>query len=397
MKVILIRYGELTLKGKNRKEFERQLYNNIKNQLCDFDLTYRKDRNRIYINIEDISKFDEITEILCIVPGIHSFSIADTCELEIEAIKNLALANFDTSNPVFKVETKRSNKQFPFMSFEVSKMVGGHILFNNNGLKNMRVDLHNPKQAIKIEIQQDMAYVFHKTIKAMGGLPIGSAGKGVVLLSGGIDSPIAAIQAMKRGVKITCLHYSSPPYTNQESLEKVKSLVKVLHKFDRDIKFFDANFSDLQLAIHQECPGKYEVTILRRMMLKFAERLCDRLNTKLIVTGESLGQVASQTLSGMYVSDNATTNLVLRPLITMDKSEIIELAQKYKTYEISILPFEDCCVIFLPKNPSTAPKLDEVIKEEAKFDYIDYLDRVEYTRYTYDDIHNQEKLIDSLI
>lgn len=397
MKVILIRYGELTLKGKNRKEFERQLFNNIKRQLEDYELKYKKDRNRIYLYIEEVSYFEEIKGILKIIPGIHSFSIADVCENDIEAIKSLALDVFDKTTPEFKIETKRSNKSFELKSFEVSKIVGAHILINNNGLEGMKVNVKTPKQTLYIEIQNEKSFVFHKTVKGMGGLPIGSSGRGVVLLSGGIDSPVAAIMAMKRGVKITCLHFSSPPYTNEESLQKVKDLVKVLHKFDKDIKFFDANFSNIQLAIHQECTDKYEVTILRRMMLKYADVLCKRLKTNLIITGESLGQVASQTISGMYVSDNATTNLILRPLITYDKSEIVEYAKLYGTYEISILPFEDCCVIFLPKNPATKPKLADVLVEEQKFDYQMYLDQVEYKRYTYSDLNEQNKLIDTLI
>ncbi len=396
MKVILIRFGELTLKGKNRKEFERILYNNLVKQLSDYDLTFRKDRNRIYINIKDVSFFDEITEVIKKVPGIMSFSIADICENNIDAIKDVALINFDKQNPVFKVNTKRSNKDFEFTSQEVSRMVGGHILINNDGLEGMKVDVKNPLQEINIEIQKDNAYVFHKKIMGMGGLPIGTAGRGVVMLSGGIDSPVAAVQAMKRGLKITCIHFSSPPYTSDAALQKVLDLVAILHEYDKDIKFFDCNLSELQLAIHQECMDKYEVTILRRMMLRQADVLCNRLKSKVIITGESLGQVASQTIEGMHVSDNTIDKLILRPLITMDKSEIIILAKQYKTFDISTLPFEDCCTIFVPKNPATKPKLDDVIKEEARFDYQSYLDKVVVNQYTYDDINKKDDLLEEL-
>lgn len=387
MKVILIRFGELTLKGKNRKEFERILYNNIVSQLRDYDLNFRKDRNRIYIEITDLSKFDEITEVIKIIPGIMSFSIADVCAIDLEEIKAVANKNFDTENPVFKVETKRSNKNFDYTSQEISRFVGGFILKSNDGLVGMKVDVKTPKQVINIEIQKDNAYVFHKKIMGMGGLPIGTAGKAVVMLSGGIDSPVAAIMAMKRGLKVSCIHFSSPPYTSDEALGKVKDLVKVLHKFDRDIKFYDCNLADLQLAIHQECMDKYEVTILRRMMLRVASDACDKIKSKVIITGESLGQVASQTIEGMYVSDNTVNKLILRPLITMDKSEIIILAKEYGTFEISTLPFEDCCTIFVPKNPATKPKLEDVIKEEGRFDYEAYLQKVLVNKYTYEDLH----------
>ncbi len=397
MKVILIRFGELTLKGKNRKEFERILYNNLVKQLSDFDLTFRKDRNRIYINIKDLSTFDEVTEVIKKVPGIMSFSIADICDIDIDIIKDVALKNFDTKNPVFKVNTKRSNKDFNFTSQDISRMVGGHILFNNNGLEGMKVDVKNPLQEINIEIQKDNAYVFHKKIMGMGGLPIGTAGKGVVLLSGGIDSPVAAIQAMKRGLKVTCLHFSSPPYTSEEALKKVLDLVSVLQQYDKDIKFFDCNFSELQLKIHQECMDKYEVTILRRMMLRQAKILADRLKAKVIITGESLGQVASQTIEGMYVSDNTVDTLILRPLISMDKSEIIILSKLYNTYDISIRPFEDCCTIFVPKNPATKPKLDEVIKEENRFDYEEFINNSKVDQYTYQDLNKEDTtLLDEL-
>lgn len=389
MKVILIRFGELTLKGKNRKEFERILYNNLTKQLKSYDLVFRKDRNRIYINIEDVTKFDEITEVIKKVPGIMSFSIADICENNVDAIKQVALDNFDRTNPIFKVNTKRSNKDFPLTSQELSRQVGGHILFNNDGLENMKVDVKNPKQEINIEIQRDNAYVFHKKIMGMGGLPIGTAGRAVVLLSGGIDSPVAAIQAMKRGLKITCLHFSSPPYTSDEALNKVLDLIAVLQEYDRDIKFFDCNFSDLQLAIHQECMDKYEVTILRRMMLRQAKVLADRLKAQVIITGESLGQVASQTIEGMYVSDNTVDTLILRPLIAMDKSEIIILSKKYQTYDISIRPFEDCCTIFVPKNPATKPKLEEVVKEENRLDYMTYINNAQVDQYTFEDINEK--------
>lgn len=397
MKVILIRYGELTLKGKNRKQFERTLYNNIQKQLDGFDLKFKKDHNRIYLTIENEETYGEIRTILKRIPGIHSFSIADVCEKELDAIKAVALENFDKTNPVFKVETKRSDKRYPMTSQEVSRAVGAHILVNNNGLEGMKVDVRNPKQLVRIEIQNDQAYVFHTTERAMGGLPIGTAGRGVVLLSGGIDSPVAAVEAMKRGLKIDCMHFSSPPYTNEQALQKVKDLTKVLHQYDRDIKLYNANFSDIQLAIHRECDDKYEVTILRRMMLRQASKLARKTKAKVLVTGESLGQVASQTIASMSVTNQTVDDLIIRPLITMDKLQIIEIAKNIGTYDISILPYEDCCVIFLPKNPSTNPKLDEVIHEENKIDYKTMIEETDVTVDKYADLHESERLIDKFI
>jgi thiamine biosynthesis protein ThiI len=257
------------------------------------------------------------------------------------------------------------------------------------------VDLDNPDQTIYLEIHKDCVYVFHEKYEAMGGLPIGSAGRAVVLLSGGIDSPVAAILAMKRGLKISCLHFSSPPYTNEQSLNKVKSLVKVLHKYDKDINFYDANFSDLQLTIHKQCDSRYEVTILRRMMIKYADILCKKIKSKVIVTGESLGQVASQTVEGMFVSNSATKNLILRPLIMMDKLDIIKDARNYQTYGISILPYEDCCVIFLPKSPITKPKLKDVIEQETKANFESILKEVDVVKYRHDDLY--KSIVDDII
>lgn len=394
MKKILIRYGELTLKGKNRSEFERILFNNIQKQLKGLHIdSYHKDRNRIYIDVED-NLVEEVSEILKLIPGIHSFCVAHQTSLELDDIKDLALELFDPSHPNFKVETKRINKDYPLVSNEISRSVGAHILINNDGLENLKVNVHNPEQIVYVEIHHECSYVFSKFIDGMGGLPIGSSGHALVLLSGGIDSPVAAIMAMKRGLKIDCVHFSSPPYTNEQSLNKVKTLVKILQKFDADIKMYNVNFTDVQLAIHQHCLDKYQVTLLRRLMIKKTSEIADQLKVKVLITGESLGQVASQTIDGMYVSDNATTKLILRPLITMDKTEIIKLAKQYDTYETSILPFEDCCVIFLPKKPSTYPNLEEVIEQEKLIDN-KLVENSVVEKYNYKDLH--QNLLSSLL
>lgn len=395
MQKILVRYGELTLKGKNRSEFERILFNNIQKQLKGLGVdSYHKDRNRIYIDVNE-THLNEVVRKLQIIPGIHSFCLAQTTTNDLEDIKSLVLAVFDKQTPRFKVETKRIYKDYPLVSNEISRKVGAHILINNDGLEGLKVDVHNPNQLIHIEIHQDCAYVYSKFIDGMGGLPIGSAGKGVVLLSGGIDSPVAAILAMKRGIKIDCIHFSSPPYTNEQSLQKVKDLVKVLQDFDSDIKMYNTNFTHLQVAINQHCLDKYQVTLLRRFMIKKASDLATKLKAKVLITGESLGQVASQTIDGMFVSDNATNKLIIRPLVCMDKTEIIKLAKEYNTYDISIQPFEDCCVIFLPKKPATHPVLSEVEAQEQLID-IEIYNNSNWEVFDYQSINSNE-LLDNLL
>ncbi len=397
MKIILVRYGELTLKGKNRNEFERALYNNIRKQLDHLDLEFYKDRNRIYVQIENLEEFPQVENILKIIPGIHSFSIADICETELSIIKDVALKNFKKKTPEFKVETKRIYKKFPLISQEVSSEIGAHILIQNDGLEGMCVNVHNPKQVLNIEIHQDRTFVFHEHVKGMGGLPIGTAGKALILLSGGIDSPVAAVLAMKRGLKINCIHFSSPPYTNEKSLQKVKDLVAILHKYDKDIKLFNVNFTELQLAIHDKCWDRYEVILLRRMMLRQAKKLAHTIKAEVLITGESLGQVASQTIKSMAATSDAIDLLILRPLITMDKSEIVTIAKQIGSYETSILPFDDCCVLFLPKSPSTAPKIKHLIEEETKLDFDYFLNKNQIDILTYDIINKEISFIKEYI
>lgn len=397
MKYILIRYGELTLKGKNRFEFERRLLNNIKNQLQDYDLKIKKDRNRIYIEKVDAHIIEEVSDILKNVPGVHSFAIADICEPTLQAIKDVALENFDRSKPEFRVTVKRLDKQFEMMSDAIQREVGAHLLINNDGLEGLKVKLKKPEQEIKIEIHKDAAYVFSKHILAIGGLPIKSSGRAVVLLSGGIDSPVAAILAMKRGLKVTLCHFSSPPYTTEKALEKVLDLTRELQKFDKSIKLFNFKVTDLQVEINKACKDSMQVVLLRRMMLRIIDNYFDRIPNRTIVTGENLAQVASQTLESMYVTNSTTPSLILRPLLTYDKQEIIELAIKYNTYDISIRPYDDCCVMFLPKNPATQPKMDVVIAEESKLDYMTFIENIECEIYDYKKLHEENEEINEYI
>ncbi|MGL4589142.1 MAG: tRNA uracil 4-sulfurtransferase ThiI [Mycoplasmatales bacterium] len=390
MKIILLRYGELTLKLKNRKHFERKLHENVQKQLADFKLVVKKDRNRIYLVEIEQSQIPAIEEVIKRIPGIHSYAIATSCEPTVDAIKKLAFEVFDPNIQNFRVTVKRINKNFPMISNQFEREVGAHILINTDDERELKVNLQNFEQEIKIEIHHHLAFVFNKHIPAMGGLPIGTAGHALVFLSGGIDSPVAAIQAMKRGLRVTLMHFSSPPYTLDESLEKVKDLTKVLQKYDSSIKLYDMKVTDLQVAINNHCHASDQVLLLRRMMIRIAKRLMKKTKTNAIVTGENLAQVASQILPSMQITDNTCDVLILRPLLTYDKIEIIELAKEYGTYDISIRPFDDCCVIFVPKKPNLNPKLDMILKEETKINYEELITEMKYDVYT-KEMLNEEK------
>lgn len=397
MHYILVRYGELTLKGKNRNVFERQLLKNIKSQLKQYQLSIHKDRNRIYIDDVSCEVVLEVKERLKLIPGIHSFAIAKVCSNDLDTIKDVALNQYDTNHPEFKVEVKRIWKGYHLVSNEIEHQVGAHILIHNDGLEGMKVRVKKPDQTVKIEIHEDKAYVFAKHEQGMGGLPIGTAGRGIVLLSGGIDSPVAAIEAMKRGLRVDCFHFSSPPYTNKQAFEKVKDLTRVLHQYDRSIKLYDFHVADLQIALNRNCKDSLQVVLLRRMMMRICDRLMDELGAGAIVTGENLAQVASQTLGNMNIVNSTVDRLILRPLLTYDKYQIIDLAKKYNTYEISIRPFEDCCVLFLPKSPATNAKLSVVLEEEAKLMYNNMVEEVEYDVYNAVTINESDSLIENYL
>ncbi len=375
MKSLVLRYGEINLKGNNRKFFERSLISSIKKKTKGYNCRVQTLRNRSIIEV-DINQADELFEKLLKVPGIENISLADKCESNYDSIKEKVLEVFDTSKPVFRVSTKRSDKNFAYTSQEFSKLMGGEILKANDGLENMCVSMKNYEQEIGIEILKNQTYVFHKKTQAMGGLPIGTGGKALVLLSGGIDSPVSAIEAMKRGVKVNCVHFSTPPYTTKESINKVKSLVEVLKEYDEDIKFYNFNITDMQLEIKEKCDDRYTLLLMRRMMYRKTSLLCKKLKCKMIVTGESIGQVASQTIESITMTNMVSDVPVIRPLITFNKQEIITLAKKYGTYDISIIPFEDACTVFAPKRPETKPELKDVLIQEEKFDYKKYLDLI---------------------
>ena len=364
-KIILIKYGELTTKKNNRNLFINLLYENIKNKLKKYNVKIVKNRVRMFIETDD--NIDEIVNILSNIFGIHSIVVAYKVDNNIDSIKTNVLDIVkNISFKTFKVETKRSDKRFPIPSMEFNNVIGGLILKN---IPNVSVDVHNPEYELKIEIREDYAYIYTKEIKGAGGYPVGVAGKGLLMLSGGIDSPVAGYLAMKRGIKIECIYFESPPHTSIQAKNKVKKLVEKLSKYNSNIVLNVINFTEIQEAIYKYCPKEYMITIMRRMMYRISEQVARKRKALVIINGESVGQVASQTLNSMNVINNVTNYPVIRPVACLDKLEIIDISKKIDTYETSILPYEDCCTIFLPKHPVINPILENAINYENNFDY----------------------------
>lgn len=365
--MIIIFFGELSTKGKNIMNFIRLLGNNIKYALRDFkNLTYeiRKDHIIILLNGED---FSEVKKPLKKVSGIGSFALAKNVDKNMDAISEEAKEVYLLSKKTtFKVETRRADKDFPIHSDDVSRKVGSYIL---RSVETAKVDVHNPEVMIHIMIRLEGAYVYAIKEKGMGGYPLGIAGKSLCLLSGGIDSPVAAYLMMKRGVKLECIHFAAPPYTSQAVIDKIHDLLHVLNEYQPDIKLYVVPFTELERKIYEVAGPSYCVTIMRRMMMRIAERIANKHNDLILSSGESIGQVASQTLPSMKVIEECCHLPMVRPLACTDKSEIIQIAKDIGTYDISIRPFEDCCTIFTLKDPVTHPSLEVVNKIESEFDW----------------------------
>ena len=363
---IMVRFGELSTKGKNKKDFIRLLGQNIKRALKsykDIQIDVRFDHIYVILNGHD---YHEILNILEDISGIQSLSLVHKCEKDIEVIKHDALELIkEEKGKTFKVKCKRSDKTFPLISDQITRLVAGEILRNTE----LKVDVHNPDITLAIEVRQEGTYISCATFLGAGGYPLGIGGKTMHMLSGGIDSPVAAYLMMKRGMTIECIHFASPPYTQMGVIYKLEDLLHVLNKYQGKIRLHIVPFTKIQEAIYDNADESYCITLMRRMMYRLAERLAKRRKCPVISNGESIGQVASQTLQSLSVI-NAVTNMpIIRPCATMDKLEIIKISEKINTYEISIRPYEDCCTIFTPHNPKTAPNLQEVEKFEAKFDY----------------------------
>lgn len=364
-KLLLIKYGELTTKKGNRKFFIKTLCNNIENMLSDINFQMEKNLSCMYIKVDE-KNLNCCIEKLLKVFGIHSIAICEKVNNNIEEIGNKVLEVLKEKQfQTFKIETKRSYKQFEFKSLEVSSKIGAIVLKNIK----CHVDVHNPNITVNIEIRQDGTYIYCDIIKASGGYPVGIQGKGLLMLSGGIDSPVAGFLSLKRGVDLDCLYFESPPHTSTEAKNKVIKLASILNEYSGNIKVHVVPFTNIQEEIYKNSCDSYIITIMRRMMYRIATEYSKKIKSKIIINGESIGQVASQTLTSMVVINNVTNTPIIRPVACMDKLEIIEIANKIGTYETSILPYEDCCTIFLPEHPIINPQLDKCIEIEQKFDY----------------------------
>lgn len=365
---VLIRFGELSTKGKNRKEFIRQLEKNLKFMLKDFpQLSFRRTHDRIYIQLSD-EDTDLIKEKIQKVFGISSFSFTQKISSDIEEMKKTCLSIALSSGfKTFKMIAKRHDKTFPMKSDEINRAIAGRILSETD----LKVDVHHPQLEILVEVHKNDTYVTSEKIPGAGGYPAGMNGKVLLMLSGGIDSPVAAYELMKRGLKVEAIHFASPPYTSENAKQKVLDLAEQVSIYQGGMKVHMINFTDLQLEIYKTAGDPYAVTLMRRMMFRIAELIAQKYECLALGTGESVGQVASQTLESISCINDVVKIPVLRPLICMDKIEIIDIARKIGTYETSILPFEDCCTIFDPKNPVTKPTIKKASYYESKFHYED--------------------------
>ena len=372
-KYIMIRYGEIGTKGKNKKQFISCLYTNIKNALKQIkEVKVYNKYDRLYVALNGVD-MNEIFHYLDMISGIASYSPVYFVESDVEkikeAVKEIALENdFET----FKVSTNRADKRFEIHSMDFNRVLAGIILKN----KSVKVDIHNPEANFNVEIREEGTYIFFKKYKGLGGYPLGIGGKALALLSGGIDSPVACFMMMKRGVALETIHFASFPYTSKASEQKVYDLLDKLNVVQPSITLHIVPFTKLQEEIYKNVDESYAITIMRRMMIRIASRLASKRNCLALVTGESVGQVASQTLNSMQVINDVTNMPIIRPVACFDKVEIMDVAKKIDTYEISIRPFEDCCTIFTPKNPVTKPNLEKALEYEAKFDYESLIDEI---------------------
>lgn len=365
-KVVIVRYCEIHLKGKNRGYFEKVFMNNLEKALTGIRHEMHKPSGRYVVENFDEGRADEIVERLRKVFGTHTLSVGYKVEADMQKIYE-AVKVIAPKEGTFKVETNRGDKKFPLNSMQINAQIGGRLL---DDFPSLKVDVHNPQMVVSIDVRENgTALVFGGVVKAAGGMPVGTAGKGMLLLSGGIDSPVAGYMIAKRGMKIEGLHFHSYPYTNMQAREKVEELARILSTYTGGMTLNVVSVTHIQEAIHKNCPEEMMITLLRRFMMRIAERLCEKSGSQCIITGESLGQVASQTIEGMTSSNAVVRNVpVLRPLVGFDKTEIIERSRAIGTFETSIQPYEDCCTVFLPKHPLIRPRLSEVEAAEAMLD-----------------------------
>ena len=363
---ILIRFGEIFLKGKNYFYFENTLFKNIQNRLRNINLKLERIAGRFLIT--DFSQVDKnkIIDILKTIFGIVSISVAYEIDTSIEKIYDTC-KKITLKDSTFKVEVKRADKHFPIESPVLAREIGHIILENNTGKS---VDVHTPEEIVYVEIRQNnKTYIYHDKIMCLGGMPVGTSGKAMLLLSGGIDSPVAGFLMAKRGLQIDAIHFYSYPYTSEQAKQKVIDLANIIKKYTGNIRLFIVPFTKIQEEIHKNCDDEYMVTLVRRFMMEIAERVAKQNECSAIITGENLAQVASQTVEGITCTNKMAKDLpVFRPLIAFDKIDISKIAEKIGTYNTSVLPYEDCCSVFLPKKPVTHPKIERVEKNESLLD-----------------------------
>lgn len=366
---IILREGEMVLKGRNRRDFEYRLIKNVKRAVKEFDgVTVERSYGRVYVRNSN-QYTQEIIRRVKLIPGIFNISPIVKTDKNLDNIKALALEMLTKAignKKTFKVEAKRSDKTYPIESMEISRQVGGYILAKYEG--ELSVDVRNPDIIVNVEITFTAANIYSEKIEGAGGLPIGSSGRGLTLLSGGIDSPVAVWMGLKRGVEMDAIHFHSFPFTSERAKEKVVDLAKILAKHRGIMRLYVINFTEIQKQIGLKCPKEYYITILRRFMLRISTVVANRYDYKALFTGESIGQVASQTLESMAAINAVTSIPIVRPLSAMDKHHIIEIAREIGTYETSILPYEDCCTVFVPENPVIRPEISICIDAEKDFD-----------------------------
>lgn len=374
--VILIRYAEIHLKGLNRPFFERKLEHNIRHALHDIDHKIRNESGRIYaVGISD-AQLDTAAQRLTKVFGVHSVSIAVATEKSWESVKQAASELLsreiqDGKAHTFKVFAKRADKKFPMTSEEICRELGHELL---ESFDNISVDIHTPEIKVGVEIR-DKAIIYTNEIRGAGGLPVGTSGRAALLLSGGIDSPVAGYMIAKRGVELSAVHFFSYPYTSERAKDKVIDLAKIVSEYAGEIRLHVVPFTEIQLTIHEKCPEKETTLLMRRLMMKISQKIAEKDGALALITGESIGQVASQTVEALCCTDDAVTMPVFRPCIGMDKMEITEIAKRINTFETSIIPEEDCCTVFVPKHPVTKPALQNIRASESLVDFEDMIEK----------------------
>lgn len=395
---ILVRYGEISLKGKNKSKFVRKLRHNVKAALADLQTTaIRAERDRMFIYADDPAELDRAIDILPSVFGIQSFSPIAMCEPDLEAIKKTALAVIGkdpTKDKTFKVEVKRTDKSFPLVTSELQREVGGTVL---SAFPDLIVQMKKPEILLHVEIHPHAAYISSRVYKGAGGMPVGSNGHSLLLLSGGIDSPAAGYMMMKRGVSFDAIHFASPPFTSELAKQKVEDIVKQLSVFGAEIRLHIIPFTELQQAIVDQIPSNLSMTTTRRIMMQIADKVREETGALGLVTGESLGQVASQTLNSLTAINEVTVTPILRPLISLDKIEIIDIAQKIGTYDISIRPYEDCCTVFTPAHSKTMPQVEKVRHYESFADFDEMIETAVKERKTYIPGERKDEQFDELL